>query len=103
MKKFGKVILSVVLIGAIGFAGFMLGSNVDLGQGGTTRDKELISEMDSLKGLLDKNFLLIIRMKTFIMAPLRVCLPTLAILILPIIQRKSLANLWRIWMAGIRE
>lgn len=57
MKKFGKVILSVVLIGAIGFAGFMLGSNVDLGQGGTTRDKELISEMDSLKGLLDKNFL----------------------------------------------
>lgn len=57
MKKFGKVILSVVLIGVIGFAGFMLGSNVDLGQGGTTRDKELISEMDSLKGLLDKNFL----------------------------------------------
>ena len=57
MKKFGKVILSVVLIGAIGFAGFMLGSNVDLGHGGTTRDKELISEMDSLKGLLDKNFL----------------------------------------------
>lgn len=57
MKKFGKVILSVVLIGAIGFAGFMLGSNIDLGQGGTTRDKELISEMDSLKGLLDKNFL----------------------------------------------
>lgn len=57
MKKFGKIILSVVLVGAIGFAGFMLGSNVDLGQGGTTRDKELISEMDSLKGLLDKNFL----------------------------------------------
>ena len=57
MKRFGKVILSVVLVGAIGFAGFMLGSNVDLGQGGTTRDKELISEMDSLKGLLDKNFL----------------------------------------------
>ena len=56
MKKFGKIILSVVLVGAIGFAGFMLGSNVDLGQGGTTRDKELISEMDSLKGLLDKNF-----------------------------------------------
>lgn len=57
MKKFGKIILSVVLVGAIGFTGFMLGSNVDLGQGGTTRDKELISEMDSLKGLLDKNFL----------------------------------------------
>ena len=44
-------------MGAIGFAGFMLGSNVDLGQGVATKDKELIGEMDSLKGLLDKNFL----------------------------------------------
>lgn len=57
MKRFGKIILSLVLVGAIGFAGFMLGSNVDLGQGVATKDKELIGEMDSLKGLLDKNFL----------------------------------------------
>lgn len=57
MKRFGKIILSIVLVGAIGFAGFMLGSNVDLGQGMGTKDKELIGEMESLKGLLDKNFL----------------------------------------------
>lgn len=57
MKRFGKMILSIVLVGAIGFAGFMLGSNVDLGQGMGTKDKELIGEMESLKGLLDKNFL----------------------------------------------
>ena len=57
MKKFGKVILSLVLIGAIGFSGFMLGSNLDLGQDMKANDKELITEMDSLKGLLDKNFL----------------------------------------------
>ena len=57
MKKFGKVILSLVLIGAIGFPGFMLGSNLDLGQDMKANDKELITEMDSLKGLLDKNFL----------------------------------------------
>lgn len=57
MKRFGKLILAVVLVGAIGFAGFMLGSNVDLGHDMGAKDKELISEMDSLKGLLDKNFL----------------------------------------------
>ena len=57
MKRFGKVILSLCLVGAIGFSGFMLGSNLDLGQGMKTNDKELISEMDSLKGLLDNNFL----------------------------------------------
>ena len=57
MTRFGKIILAVVLIGAIGFAGFMLGSNVDLGHNMGAKDKELISEMDSLKGLIDKNFL----------------------------------------------
>lgn len=57
MKRFGKIILSIVLVGAIGFSGFMLGSNVDLGQGMATKDKELIGEMESLKGLIDKNFL----------------------------------------------
>ena len=57
MKRFGKIILSIVLVGAIGFSGFMLGSNVDLGQGMGTKDKELIGEMESLKGLIDKNFL----------------------------------------------
>ncbi|WP_311481728.1 S41 family peptidase [uncultured Anaerococcus sp.] len=57
MKRFGKLILALVLVGAIGFAGFMLGSNIDLGQGMGSKDKQLISEMDSLKGLLEKNFL----------------------------------------------
>lgn len=57
MKRFGKIILSLVLIGAIGFSGFMLGTNLDLGQGMKADDKELIGEMESLKGLLDKNFL----------------------------------------------
>lgn len=57
MKRFGKIILSIVLVGAIGFSGFMLGSNVDFGQGMATKDKELIGEMESLKGLIDKNFL----------------------------------------------
>lgn len=57
MKKIGKVILSLILIGAIGFSGFMLGSNLDLGHDMKANDKELITEMDSLKGLLDKNFL----------------------------------------------
>jgi len=57
MKRFGKIILSLVLIGAIGFSGFMLGTNLDLGQGMKADDKELIGEMESLKGLLDNNFL----------------------------------------------
>lgn len=57
MKRFGKIILSLVLIGAIGFSGFMLGTNLDLGQGMKSDDKELIGEMESLKGLLDNNFL----------------------------------------------
>lgn len=57
MKRFGKIILSLVLVVAIGFSGFMLGSNADLTKGMASYDKELIGEMDSLKGLLNQNFL----------------------------------------------
>ena len=57
MKRLGKFILSLCLVAGIGFAGFMLGTNMDTGSGGSSRSNQLISDMASLKELLDRNFL----------------------------------------------
>lgn len=57
MKKIGKFILSLCLIAGIGFAGFMLGTNMDMGAKGNIKSRQLTSEMASLKELLDRNFL----------------------------------------------
>lgn len=57
MKKIGKFILSLCLIVGIGFAGFMLGTNMDMGAKGNIKSRQLTSEMASLKELLDRNFL----------------------------------------------
>lgn len=55
MKRIGKILLGLCLAGAIGFTGFMLGSNI---KGGLNENQtELIGQMDSLKELLDRNFL----------------------------------------------
>ncbi|WP_311537911.1 S41 family peptidase [uncultured Anaerococcus sp.] len=57
MKRLGKFILSLCLVAGIGFAGFMLGTNMDTGSGSSSRSNQLISDMASLKELLDRNFL----------------------------------------------
>lgn len=57
MKRLGKFILSLCLVAGIGFAGFMLGTNMDTGSGSSSRSNQLISDMVSLKELLDRNFL----------------------------------------------
>lgn len=57
MKRLGKFILSLCLVAGIGFAGFMLGTNMDTGSGSSSRSNQLISDMASLMELLDRNFL----------------------------------------------
>lgn len=57
MKRIGKVILSLVLICGIGFAGYLLGSNMGAASGIDEKDRELIGKMESLKQLIDENFL----------------------------------------------
>lgn len=55
MKRIGKILLGLCLAGVVGFTGFMLGSNI---KGGLNENQtELIGQMDSLKELLDRNFL----------------------------------------------
>lgn len=57
MKKLGKFILSLCLVLAIGFLGFLLGQNMDLGVKQANKKQDLFVKMDSIKSLLDKNFL----------------------------------------------
>ena len=57
MKKFGKIILALVLIGAVGFTGFNLGKNMNVSQGMNPKDNEHIANMNMLKDLINQNFL----------------------------------------------
>ena len=57
MKRIGKLLLSICLVAAIGFSGFILGQNMDLGGANTDKEDKLLTDMASLKELLDRNFL----------------------------------------------
>lgn len=57
MKKFGKVILALVLTAGVGFTGYVVGLNRDLNATNKSEDQAHIEDMHMLKSLLDKNFL----------------------------------------------
>lgn len=57
MKKFGKVILALVLTAGVGFTGYIVGLNRDLNAANKSEDQAHIEDMHMLKSLLDKNFL----------------------------------------------
>ncbi|ACV28317.1 Probable CtpA-like serine protease [Anaerococcus prevotii] len=57
MKKFGKVILALVLTAGVGFTGYIVGLNRDLNATNKSEDQAHIEDMHMLKSLLDKNFL----------------------------------------------
>lgn len=57
MKKFGKVILALVLTAGVGFIGYVVGLNRDLNATNKSEDQAHIEDMHMLKSLLDKNFL----------------------------------------------
>lgn len=57
MKKFGKVILALVLTAGVGFTGYVVGLNRDLNATNKSEDQAHIEDMHMLESLLDKNFL----------------------------------------------
>ena len=57
MKKFGKVILALVLTAGVGFTGYVVGLNRDLKATNKSEDQAHIEDMHMLESLLDKNFL----------------------------------------------
>ena len=57
MKKFGKVILALVLTAGVGFTGYVVVLNRDLNATNKSEDQAHIVDMHMLKSLLDKNFL----------------------------------------------
>lgn len=57
MKKFGKVILALVLTAGVGFTGYIVGLNRDLNATNKNEDQAHIEDMHMLESLLDKNFL----------------------------------------------
>ena len=57
MKKFGKVILALVLTAGVGFTGYVVGLNRDLKATNNSEDQAHIEDMHMLESLLDKNFL----------------------------------------------
>ena len=57
MKKFGKVILALVLTAGGGFTGYVVGLNRDLNATNKSEDQAHIEDMHMLESLLDKNFL----------------------------------------------
>lgn len=57
MKKFGKVILALVLTAGVGFTGYIVGLNRDLNATNKSEDQAHIEDMHMLESLLDNNFL----------------------------------------------
>lgn len=57
MKKFGKVILALVLTAGVGFTGYVVGLNRDLNATNKSEDQAHIEDMHMLESLLDNNFL----------------------------------------------
>lgn len=58
MKKFGKIILALILAVGLSFAGFVVGLNQKLQVNNTSDQAEgHLQEMEMLKGLIDENFL----------------------------------------------
>lgn len=57
MKKYGKVILALVLTAGVGFTGYVVGLNRDLNATNKSEDQAHIEDMHMLESLLDKNFL----------------------------------------------
>ena len=57
MKKFGKVLLALILIGGVGYSGFAIGSNMNATSSVGERDLSHINQMQGLKSLLEDNFL----------------------------------------------
>lgn len=58
MKKLGKIILGLILVVGLSFAGFVVGLNQKLQVNNTSSSAEgHLQEMEMLKGLIDENFL----------------------------------------------
>ena len=57
MKKFGKVILALLIIAGVGFTGYSIGSNVGNRTSANARAGQHIADMEGLKALLKQNYL----------------------------------------------